>query len=397
MASVSDVSDIACTVSSTGIYAPSYSEILSWFQAQYRAIYGSDVILDNSTQDGQWIAIQAQAMNASNQSMIAAFNSFSPATAQGAGLSSVVKINGITRSEATYSSCDVIITGAVGTTILNGSVKDTLYSYIWSLPSSVTIPTGGQITVTATCSTAGAVSASPNTLTIINTPTDGWQSVTNVSSASLGQALQTDASLRQQQSASTMIPSVTPLDGMVGAILALAGVSSCKGYENDTDSTDANGIPAHAVSVVVSGGDAVEIATTIANKKTMGAPTYGTTSETVTDSAGNSRSISFFRPSNTNIYVSITLTALAGYTDAIGETIAAQVADYIASQEEGSVIYVTRLYKPATLDNNAGGLTYDLTGIEIGTSSGSLSASNVTLAFNASPVCPTSNITITAS
>lgn len=80
---VSDVSEIACTVSDAGITAPTYDVILAWYQDQYRAVYGSEIVLDNSTQDGQWIAIQAQAMNVCNQAMITVFNSFSPAKAQG--------------------------------------------------------------------------------------------------------------------------------------------------------------------------------------------------------------------------------------------------------------------------------------------------------------------------
>ena len=59
---VSDISQISCMVTDTGITAPTYDVILAWYQSQYRAIYGADVVLDNSTQDGQWIAIQAQAM-----------------------------------------------------------------------------------------------------------------------------------------------------------------------------------------------------------------------------------------------------------------------------------------------------------------------------------------------
>ena len=79
---VSDISEIACTVTNTGITAPTYDVILAWYQTRYRAIYGTDIVLDNSTQDGQWIAIQAQAMNVCNQAMITVFNSFSPTSHQ---------------------------------------------------------------------------------------------------------------------------------------------------------------------------------------------------------------------------------------------------------------------------------------------------------------------------
>ena len=394
---VSDISQIACTVTDTGITAPTYDVILEWYQSQYRAIYGADVVLDNSTQDGQWIAIQAQAMNVCNQAMITVFNSFSPAKAQGAALSSNVKINGITRDPATNSTCDVVISGDVGTVITNGTVQDTVNRNTWNLPARVSIPEGGSITVTATCSVSGPVTGAIGTLTIIGTPTDGWTGVTNKTAAAIGQTMQTDASLRIQQARSTMLPSVSIMDGIEGGILALPGVSNVKGYENDTDAKDTNGIPANSIAMIVEGGDAQEIATVIANKKSMGVPTYGTTTETVTDSSGAQRVINFFRPKETNIYVKLTLKALANYTNTIGKAAAQGIADYLAAQDIGSMLYVTRLYKAATLADADGGLTYDILNIEIGRSAGSVAASNLQLAFNERPVSSVSNVTVSAS
>lgn len=397
---VSDISEIACTVTDAGITAPTYDVILAWYQNQYRNIYGSDIVLDNSTQDGQWIAIQAQAMNVCNQAMITVFNSFSPAKAQGAALSSNVKINGITRDPATNSTCDVVISGDPGTIITNGTVQDTVNRNTWNLPASVTIPTGGSVTVTATCSTPGPVTGDIGTLTIIGTPTDGWTGVTNTTAAAIGQPMQSDASLRLQQARSTMLPSVAIMDGIVGSILALPGVSNVKGYENDSDLSDAtytNGIPAHSIAIVVEGGDAKQIATVIANKKSMGVPTYGTTTETVTDASGTQRTINFFRPTETNIYVKMSLKALANYTNTTGQKAAQAIVDYIASQDIGSTIYVTRLYKAATLSDADGGLTYDILNIEIGITADNVSASNIQLAFNERPVSAISNVSVSTS
>ena len=46
---------------STGVHIPPLQEVLDWYTQQYKNIYGDDVNLDPDTQDGQWIAIQAQA------------------------------------------------------------------------------------------------------------------------------------------------------------------------------------------------------------------------------------------------------------------------------------------------------------------------------------------------
>lgn len=61
------------------------------------------------------------------------------------------------------------------------------------------------------------------------------------------------------------------------------------------------------------------------------------------------------------------------------------------------MIYVTRLYKAATLADADGGLTYDILNIEIGRSAGSVAASNLQLAFNERPVSSVSDVTVSAS
>ncbi|MFW8062602.1 baseplate J/gp47 family protein, partial [Klebsiella pneumoniae] len=84
--------------------------------------------------------------------------SFSPATALGDALTSNVKINGITRRAATNSTVDLLLTGTIGTTIINGSVRDT-NSVVWNLPATVVIGSDGTVVATATCANAGAVAA----------------------------------------------------------------------------------------------------------------------------------------------------------------------------------------------------------------------------------------------
>jgi len=177
-----NVSGIACSITSAGISAPSYAFILSYLQAQYQAIYGSDVVLTSDTQDGQWLAILATAFNDVNAATIAAYNNQSPATAQGAGLSSVIKINGLTREVPTNSTMPVAIGGTFPTTITNGVVVDS-NNYAWNLPATVDIPSGGTVTVTAICQTPGAIAAAPQTLRIQN-PQRGWQTAANATGAS---------------------------------------------------------------------------------------------------------------------------------------------------------------------------------------------------------------------
>ena len=165
---------LAPVVTATGISAPSYQDILLSLQASYANIYGSDIVWDASTQDYQWVAIQAAAINDTNQTIIATYNSFSPATAQGAALSSVVKVNGIAREVPSNSSVDLTVVGQAGTTITNGLVGDNLnLNTQWDLPASVVIPPGGSLLVTATCSVSGSTVAN----TRLGNINQGWNRI----------------------------------------------------------------------------------------------------------------------------------------------------------------------------------------------------------------------------
>ncbi|MFX7785079.1 phage baseplate protein, partial [Acinetobacter baumannii] len=76
-----------------------------------------------------------------NSVSIAIYRSFSPSTAQNEALASNVKINGIKKNSASYSTVDLLITGQA-VTINGGSVRDQ-NNNIWNLPASVTIPPSG--------------------------------------------------------------------------------------------------------------------------------------------------------------------------------------------------------------------------------------------------------------
>src|SRR5260363_318444 len=82
---------LSVTIDATGIHAPSYADVLNALKAQYRAIYGPDVYLENDSQDGQWLAVLAKCIHDANSAAISVYHAFSPATAQGMGLSRMVK------------------------------------------------------------------------------------------------------------------------------------------------------------------------------------------------------------------------------------------------------------------------------------------------------------------
>ena len=391
-----DTLGLSATVTAEGISAPDYQTVLDTITGYFQQIYGSDAYLDPDSKDGQMVALVALAIHDANNTAISVYRSFSPSTALDDALTSNVKINGITRRAATNSTVDELIEGEAGTLITNGSVKDA-NGIIWNLPSQVTIGIDGTVIATATCSVAGAVAAPAGSVNKINTPTRGWVSVTNPQAATVGVAAETNAELRVRQSQSVALPSLTPFEAVDGAIANISGVTRHKLYENDTGATDSNGLPPHSISAIVDGGDVTEIAQTIRGNKGQGTATYGTTSVTVPDTYGNPHVISFSRSTDVPIFVAITLKVFTGYTSQIGEQIKQAVADYINGLTIGDDVLLSRIYSPANLGVVSGGNAryYDITDLLIGKSSGSVSASNIDIAYDASASCSTANISIT--
>jgi uncharacterized phage protein gp47/JayE len=388
-------------IDGTGIHAPAYSDILTYLQTAYQGIYGSDTYLGSDSQDGQLLALFAAAINDTNSLAVAVYNAFSPSTAQGTGLSSVVKINGISRALPSKSTVDVLVGGEVGQTITNGVISDA-NNFYWDLPASVTIPPAGALIVTATCETAGAVTAGPGEVSTIVTLQYGWQTVSNALAATPGSPVEADAQLRQRQAVSTALPAKSIVQGVVGSILGLPGVTACVPYENDSDLPNDIGISGNTLALVVTGGDATAIANTILLLKGPGCGTYGNITIPVTDIYGISHPISFYEPVQVNVAAVITISPLLNYTVSIGNEIVAAVAAFINGLPSGASVLMSRLYVPANLagpyavpasPNDA--TTFELVSIALGVVGGATpTPADLPILFYQEAVCNAANVTL---
>lgn len=387
--------NLSAQITPAGISAPTYNQILESLQNAFRDIYGSDVYIAPDSQDGQLLALFALALNDANQMAIKVYQSFSPSFAQGAGLSSVVKINGIRRLSPTKSTAVGLVTGNAGTIITNGVVEDN-NGVLWDLPTPLTIPIGGSISVTATAQEAGAIPALAGTINKINNPTRGWQSFVSTSDAVPGAPVESDATLRRRQSVSTSLASKTPMASLIGAVANVLGVTRSRIYENDTNTTDSNGLPAHSISAVVEGGDVQDIVDAIGAKKTPGANTYGTTSGTYTDPySGIPYSIDFFVLDPQPVEIAIVGTAGAGYTSEIDDLIKEELVTYINALGIGQAVQYLRLFGPAYLSGAAEGQTYEITSLEINFVGDTPGVIDLPVGFNEAATLDASDITIT--
>jgi uncharacterized phage protein gp47/JayE len=379
-------------VDDAGLHIPSYIDIRDDLLAQFRQIYGDDLYLENDSQDYQMISAFASKTYDTMLLLQIVYNNHSPKTAVGTALSSLVKLNGIARKPASYSTCVLTLTGTVGTVIAAGSVKDDSGN-IWNLPANTTL-TGATTEVTAQCATLGAVEAVPGTITKINTPQAGWISVTNEVPAVVGQPIELDEELRGRQPISGAIPSQNMVDSTIAGIASIEGVKRYKVYDNDTNITDPNGIPGHTMASVVEGGLDADVAAQIYLRKGPGSGTYGSSSATYTNSSGIDTVIRFSRPIYTSVDVAVQVTAGAGFSSAILDEIKANIESYIEKLDIGVNVSATGILTAITaaIDDPARP-SFSLDSITLGETGETPGIGDVAIAWNA--VASVGTVTVT--
>lgn len=340
-------------IDSAGLHLPTEEDIFDYELAQFLSVYGQTVATGNDSADVQWVSIFSLMINDAFNTAQLAINARSPATAIGADLDSVVKINGITRKSSTPSQAVLTLVGTPGTELDSAVAADT-NGFLWDLPP-VVILSGGSVNVTAVCQTIGAIGALPNTINIRSTPIAGWTSVNNANAAIPGQPVENDSQLRGRQAISVSLSSKTLVQGTLAGIAAVAGVTryGTIGVENPTGSVDSFGNPAHSISMVVEGGTDLAVATAIYVNKTPGGFTNpgsggGAVTVPVTDPiTGSIMDVGFQRPTYVPIYVTLNVHPLVGYTSAVGIAIKAAVVAYLNSLQIGESLTISALYAVA--------------------------------------------------
>lgn len=367
-----------------GIHIPRYTDIVEDLVENAKSIFGSDVYLENDSQDYEIISAQASKIYDAMELLQNIYENRSPKTAIGSALDSIIKINGMKRKVKTKSTCDVLLTGTAKTQIVYGIAED-IQGVKWDLPETVLIPESGSIKVTLTCQEFDHT-AKANEICKIGTPTAGWESVINEQDAIKGQVLETDGNLRARQNISTCKPSKTVLEGTIGGIAEISGVIRQRVYENFDSVPDENGIPGHSIAAVVEGGDNKEIAEEIYLRKTPGTGTYGTEKIAVTilDCYGKEEEsiISFFRPVYKDIFVTVKIKALYGYTVELGEKIKQNIAEYLNGLRIGddlsiSAIWGVALYAMQDLKTPS----FSITEVKAGTESENQKAEDIEILF----------------
>lgn len=353
-------------VTSTGFNPMTFSDIKAEMEEEARAEWGENVDLTPQSFLGQIIGVQAERYATLWDLAERVYASRDPDQATESALEVVCAITGTVKEPARATSVQGVAIGtnatvlpvgrvasvsgtgerfattetvtiatlsartpgaayAVGDLITGDSGK--VYSCTTAITASDTAPTGtgssiadddgtwrycgaGTAAVAVECDAeeTGAINALAGTLTTIETPVGGWTSIFNPLDGDLGADVETDAALRVRREDELRAAGTSPVEAIRADLLEVDDVESVTVFENNTDTTDGDGIPPHSVEALVLGGDDTDIFEQLFASTAGGIRTHGTESGSVTDSQGHAHTIEFSRATEVPIYMIVNVT-----------------------------------------------------------------------------------------
>lgn len=327
------------TIDRTGITPLDLAGYRALFEQRFRDAFGQDLALDDETPQAQWIGIASLVAAEIDEILVADANGSDINTAAGFQLYGLGGLFGIEPLPAARSLVTVNLTGTAGVVIPQGSQVRTAMGVTFETRVEITL-TGSGDTVAMQSVDLGPIAAAAGTLTEIVTPVTGWTAVTNLSAATLGRLLETDAEFRARYNLLTTRLAAGFPSAIRARILEVEGVNRALVFDNDTNADEVRQgltIPAHGILAVVQGGADAAVAAAIANSKT-GAATGGAVLES---------GIRFQRVAETPVKVSVDTQLRASFTaNGIADMRTALVAFAAENWEIGGAIDVRALIAP---------------------------------------------------
>ena len=299
-----------------GLQTKDNNTLLTEIQTNLQSIYspsGEPINFDSNTPDGQFTEILSTLGTVVRELITETFNTMSPDNCNGAMQDKMYAINYLTRRAGTFTTQNIDITTdrTVDLIGLDGSYNDENASayavsddsgQIWYLVDSVTLMAG-----TTSCvfraKEKGQVIPVIGTITKQVTIVQGVVSViNNVGYTTLGYDMESDMDFRIRRSKSVELASGNEIDGMVGKILQLDGVTSVSSHINITGTTDATGTAGHTIWLIIAGGANTDIAEIIYTEQ-GGAGTRGSVTVPITTMSGQTINVNFDRPTPTPLFI----------------------------------------------------------------------------------------------
>ena len=322
-------------IGNNGIVVQDLTEIKEDLIAKFKTIYGADINLEQNSPDGQFINLLAQEKKDILDLCVQYYNNLDVDRVIGIPQQILYKLNGLTIKAFSYSYVYMDITttealnidgisseneenpDATGYTVSDNNGNRWILTTGQSGVNTVSLTAGVNSNLRFRAADLGAVTALPNTITNMETVIAGITGVNNpANNYRTGGVGESDAEFRIRRNRSVTIPSQGFDDGLEAQLLNLTDVTQVKVYQNREDTTDANGIPAHSIWVIVQGGSADDIGNTIYANVPPGVKMHGSESVQVERAIpGTYETVYYDVGDDENLYVNITIKAISGSID----------------------------------------------------------------------------------
>ncbi|MCE2008939.1 baseplate J/gp47 family protein [Enterobacter ludwigii] len=395
-------------ITKDGVTGTTLQEYKDEITEKYLAI-DSGWNLSPETPDGMAIAIWAELFANLDEEVINAYHAADPNAAKRQQLDRIAAFAGLQRQPESFSTDVVEFEGDGLIEIPEGvKVRHRISGTLWTTDAKIITNTSGKASVSVTCTTPGAESANPGTLTIIASPVARIRSVTNTQGASLGKTEESDNAFRVRRNYSVALPGNNQIDNIKAALDNVTGVKQTLVHENVENETDEHGVYGHSMAIFIDGGETEDIVLAMATHKNPGCGLnrYNVFPNKISVDTftpkGQPVNITFFRPEYVAVYVQVDIK-----TSTLGEDekqkIKEAIVDYtLVGFDEttgfakqgfriGEAIAAGRLYTPT---NYFVGADDYVSNIVIGTAAGEINKGVIPVKFNQLGVFSTENITI---
>lgn len=300
-----------------GLVTQSLEEIRTDLTAKFKNIYGNDINLEQNSPDGQFINLLAQEKKDTLDLFTQFYNNLDPDRAIGIPQQILYKLNGLTINAYTYSYVyvDVTVTQSVTLPGLDENIENAdgvgytvrdINGNRWILANTTEI-FAGSARLSFRAAELGAVTALPNTITVMETVLLGVSGVNNAGPNYItGNQGETSAQFRQRRNQAMAVAAQGFDDAIESQMLNIENVTQCKVYDNRSAEV-VNDIPAHTVWVIVEGGTPDQIGRIIYNNLPPGIPMKGSQSVTITKTNGQLQVINYDLPEAIPLYVRATI------------------------------------------------------------------------------------------
>lgn len=344
----------------SGFAAKDSDEVLSDLQDDLRDNINSGLADQAGQPDsliGQITGVQTVALAEIWEVLEALYNATDPATATGAALDAIGALRGVTRDPPSKSAVTLTVTLNAFTTLPAGNVvshvADETVRFVTI--ADVTSTSSGNYTVAAEAEFSGPISAGIGTLTVIDTPYTGWTAVTNAAVAIAGTNRETDEDYRARMDGLFSVAAGGTIDAIRAELILDAEIAQARVFANNTDITDADSVPPHAIEAVVYGtfttdgsaagiADRNRIAQILFDSVGAGIGTYGNFSGTAEDAEGNEYTLYFSTPDTLAVSVTAVVTTNDEFPADGIDQIEDAIATYFAALQLGEDVIRTQLY-----------------------------------------------------